>query len=206
MIISLCSFFLDFKSPYTVQLRPYIKKGSGLMSLKEKLYEEVKESTVFTLNFEHQRLKAQLDDCVSALKDSLTPTQRIMLDKSILLKIDEIMEFQQYLTFDASFSATNRAWRELILGDRYEIEDFETSDSRTVTEEDKKLCADRLVRMILDDLMRNNRKDLIDSFKTSDTVKLLYDFKTELWKERPNYILERYADEKEIYIDFLEEE
>ena len=176
------------------------------MSLKEKLYEEVKESTVFTLNFEHQRLKAQLDDCVSALKDSLTPTQRIMLDKSILLKIDEIMEFQQYLTFDASFSATNRAWRELILGDRYEIEDFETSDSRTVAEEDKKLCADRLVRMILDDLMRNNRKDLIDSFKTSDTVKLLYDFKTELWKERPNYILERYADEKEIYIDFLEEE
>lgn len=174
------------------------------MSLKDKLYEEVKENTIFVLNFEHQRLKAQLDDNVSALKDSLTPAQRVMLDKSILLKMDEIMEFQQYLTFDASFAAINRAWRELILGDRYEIEDFEASSSRTVTEEDKKLCADRLVRMILDDLMRNNRKDLTDSFKTSDTVKLLYDFKTELWKEGPDYILERYADEKEIYIDFLE--
>lgn len=95
------------------------------MSLKEKLYEEVKENTIFALNFEHQRLKAQLDDSVSALKESLTPAQRVILDKSVLEKIDEITEFQQYLTFDASFSAINRAWRELILGDRYELEDFE---------------------------------------------------------------------------------
>jgi len=125
MIISLCSFFLDFRLISAIQLRPYTKKGSGFMSLKEKLYEEVKESTVFTLNFEHQRLKAQLDDAVSALKESLTSAQRVMLDKSILQKIDEIAEFQHYLTFDASFSAINRAWRELVLGDRYELEDFE---------------------------------------------------------------------------------
>ena len=95
------------------------------MSLKDKLYEEVKENTIFALNFEHQRLRAQLDDSVSALKDSLTPAQRVMLDKSILEKIDEITEFQKYLTFDASFSAINKAWRELVLGDRYELEDFE---------------------------------------------------------------------------------
>ena len=95
------------------------------MSLKDKLYEEVKESTIFALNFEHQRLRAQLDDSVSALKDSLTSAQRVMLDKSILEKIDEITEFQKYLTFDASFSAINKAWRELVLGDRYELEDFE---------------------------------------------------------------------------------
>lgn len=95
------------------------------MSLKDKLYEEVKENTIFALNFEHQRLKAQLDDSVSALKESLTPAQRVMLDKSILQKIDEIAEFQQYLTFDTSFAVINKAWKELILGDRYEFEDFE---------------------------------------------------------------------------------
>lgn len=95
------------------------------MSLKDKIYEEVKENAIFALNFEHQRLRAQLDDSVSALKESLTPAQRIMLDKSVLEKIDEITEYQQYLTFDASFAAINKAWRELILGDRYELEDFE---------------------------------------------------------------------------------
>ena len=49
------------------------------MSLKDKLYEEVKENTIFALNFEHQRLRAQLDDSVSALKDSLTSAQRVSL-------------------------------------------------------------------------------------------------------------------------------
>ena len=125
MIISLCSFFLDFRLISAIQLRPYTKKGSGFMSLKDKLYEEVIENTIFALNYEHQRLRAQLDDSVSALKESLTPAQQVMLDKSILQKIDEIAEFQQYLTFDASFYAINRAWRELILGNRYELEDFE---------------------------------------------------------------------------------
>lgn len=176
------------------------------MSLKDKLYAEVKENTIFALNFEQQRLKAQLDDSVSALKDSLTSAQRVMLDKSILAKIDEIMDFQQYLTFDASFVAINRAWRELVLGDRYEIEDFDISSSRTVTEEDKRLCADRLMNMIITDFKRNLREDLIESFKNSETVSKLYDYQTRLWAEGPDYILGIFEDEKGIKIDFFEEE
>ena len=70
---------------------------------------------------EHQDYLAEnLDDTIGYQK-----YVAVMLDKSILEKIDEITEFQKYLTFDASFSAINKAWRELVLGDRYELEDFE---------------------------------------------------------------------------------
>ena len=95
------------------------------MSVKEMLWCEVKENSTPHLNFEYQRTKAQLDDAVTALMGSLTPAQRVMLDQTILQPIDSLMELQQMLTFDATFSVLNRAWREMLLGERYEPEDFE---------------------------------------------------------------------------------
>ena len=104
---------------------PIFKKGRDYMSVKEMLWCEVKENSTPHLNFEYQRTKAQLDDAVTTLMQSLTPAQRVMLDQSILQPIDSLMELQQMLTFDATFSVLNRAWREMLLGERYEPEDFE---------------------------------------------------------------------------------
>lgn len=95
------------------------------MSVKEMLWCEVKENSTPTLNFEYQRTKARLDDGVTALMEGLTPAQRVMLDQTILQPIDSLMELQQILTFDATFSVLNRAWREMLLGERFEPEDFE---------------------------------------------------------------------------------
>ena len=95
------------------------------MSLKEHLWCEVKESSQPHLNLEYQRTKAQLDDALTALMQSLTPAQRVMLDQTILQQIDSLIELQQILTFDATFSVLNRVWREMLLGERFETEDFE---------------------------------------------------------------------------------
>ena len=95
------------------------------MSVKEMLWCEVKEKSTPHLNFEYQRTKAQLDDAVTALFQSMTPAQKIMLDQTVLQQIDSLVELQQMLTFDATFSVLNRAWREMLLGERFEPEDFE---------------------------------------------------------------------------------
>lgn len=72
--------------------------------------------------------------------------------------------------------------------------------------EEKILCADRLVSMIEEDLRDYGYKDLIDIFEKSKTYALLYDFRTRLWAEGPDYILGKFAEEKDIKIDFLEED
>jgi len=95
------------------------------MSVKEMIWCEVKENSTPHLNFEYQRTKARLDDGVTALMEGLTPAQRVMLDQTILQPIDSLMQLQQMLTFDATFSVLNRSWRELLLGERFEPEDFE---------------------------------------------------------------------------------
>lgn len=95
------------------------------MSVKDLLWCEVKENSQPHLNLEYQRTKARLDDGVTALFQSMTPAQRVMMDQTILQQIDSLMGLQQMLTFDATFSILNRAWREMLLGDRYEPEDFE---------------------------------------------------------------------------------
>ena len=95
------------------------------MSVKEMLWCEVRENSTPTLNFEYQRTKARLDDGVTALMEGLTPAQRVMLDQTILQPIDSLLELQQMLIFDATFSVLNRSWRELLLGERFEPEDFE---------------------------------------------------------------------------------
>ena len=57
--------------------------------------------------------------------EGLTSAQRVMLDQTVLQQIDSLMVLQQMLTFDATFSVLNRAWREMLLGERYEPDDFE---------------------------------------------------------------------------------
>lgn len=95
------------------------------MSVKDMLWCEVKENSQPHLNLEYQRTKAKLDDAVTALFESMTPAQRVMMDQTILQPIDSLLELQQLLTFDSAFMVINRAWRELLLGERYEPEDFE---------------------------------------------------------------------------------
>lgn len=95
------------------------------MSVKEMLWCEVKESSQPHLNLEYQRTKARLDDGVTALMEGLTPAQRVMLDQTILQPIDSLLELQQVLTYDVAFMVICRAWREFILGERFELEDFE---------------------------------------------------------------------------------
>ena len=72
--------------------------------------------------------------------------------------------------------------------------------------EEKKLCADRLVEMIEDDLKDFGYGDLIEIFRTSETFEQLYNFKTRLWSRGPDYILGRFAEEKGVKIEFLEED
>ena len=95
------------------------------MSVKDLLWCEVKENSQPHLNLEYQRTKARLDDAVTALFQSMTPAQRVMMDQTILQPIDSLLELQQLLTFDSAFMVINRAWREMLLGERYEPEDFE---------------------------------------------------------------------------------
>ena len=95
------------------------------MSVKDAIWCEVKENSQPHLNLEYQRTKAKLDDGVTDLFQTMTPAQRVMLDQTVLQQIDSLMELQQMLTFDATFSVLNHAWREMLLGERFEPEDFE---------------------------------------------------------------------------------
>ena len=56
----------------------------------------------------------------------------------------------------------------------------------------KVFCANNLVGMIVSGLMEMNPKEsqpeIMSRFCKSETYKQLYDFKTELWKEGPDYL------------------
>ena len=95
------------------------------MKFKDHILNIVKEEHPIEKGVEYQRTKAQLQDSITAFMEGLTPAQRVMLDQTILQPIDSLLELQQMLTFDATFSVLNRSWRELLLGERFEPEDFE---------------------------------------------------------------------------------
>ena len=69
--------------------------------------------------------------------------------------------------------------------------------------EEKKLCADRLVEMIDEDLKDFGYEYLIESFRNSKTFEQLYNFKTMLWSRGPDYIIGIFAKEKDIKIIFF---
>ena len=67
---------------------------------------------------------------------------------------------------------------------------------------EKKLCADRLVSMISEDLRDAGYEDLIGMFKRSKTYALLYDFRTGLWEKGPDYIVCAFAKEKGLNLKY----
>lgn len=69
---------------------------------------------------------------------------------------------------------------------------------------EKKLCADKLVSMISEDLRDAGYEDLINTFKQSKTYSLLYDFRTGLWEKGPDYIVGEFAKEKVLKLTYLE--
>ena len=69
--------------------------------------------------------------------------------------------------------------------------------------EEKKLCADRLVEMIEEDLKDFGYGDLIESFRNSKTFEQLYNFKTMLCSRGPDYIVGLFAKERDVKIVFF---
>ena len=93
------------------------------MSFKDHILFIVKEEHKFENLVEYQRLNAQLTDCITSLKEGLTPAQRVMLDQSILKMLDEIMELQYEFVCYRTFEEVTKAWRALLLDENiaYEI-------------------------------------------------------------------------------------
>lgn len=78
-----------------------------------------------------------------------------------------------------------------------------------VTQDGKAYCAHNLVVMVIETLHSiypniSNEK-LLSEFSQSKTYSLLYDFKTRLWAEGPDYILGLYAEEKGVKLKYLDD-
>ena len=75
-----------------------------------------------------------------------------------------------------------------------------------VNQNAKEFCMHNLVSMITEIIVQNTNMSAIsflEEFSKSKTYAKLYDPKTRLWAEGPNYILELYAEEKGISFPFL---
>ena len=74
------------------------------MRFKDHILNIVKEEHKIDNLMEYKRLKAQLDDSITAFLQCLTPAERVMLDQTILQAYDSIMalqyEFVCYRTFE----------------------------------------------------------------------------------------------------------
>ena len=75
---------------------------------------------------EYKRLKAQLDDSITAFLQCLTPAERVMLDQTILQSFDKLMDLQYEFVCYATFDEVTKAWRTLVLDSDYtsSIEDL----------------------------------------------------------------------------------
>ena len=73
-----------------------------------------------------------------------------------------------------------------------------------VTDETKIYCANNLVTQVISNLHilqpTISKKVIADDFLKSDTCRLLYDLKTRLWAEGPDYIIGLYEEETGISI------
>lgn len=93
------------------------------MEFKNHILNIVKEEHKFENLMEYQRIKAQLDDSVTAFLQCLTPAERVMLDQTILQAFDKLMELQYEFVCFRTFEEVTKAWRALVLSEEvaYEI-------------------------------------------------------------------------------------
>ena len=89
------------------------------MRFKDHLLNIVKEEHKFENIMEYKRLKAQLDDSITAFMEGLSPAQRVMLDQTILQGFDKLMELQYEFVCYATFDEVTKAWRTLVLDSDY---------------------------------------------------------------------------------------
>ena len=89
------------------------------MRFKDHILNIVKEEHKIDNLMEYKRLKAQLDDSITAFLQGLSYEQRIMLDQTILQGFDKLMELQFDFVCYATFDEVTKAWRTLILDEDY---------------------------------------------------------------------------------------
>lgn len=89
------------------------------MRFKDHILTIVKEEHPIEKGVEYQRVKAQLDDSITAFLQGLTPAQRVMLDQTILQAFDNLMELQYEWVCYATFDEVTKAWRTLVLDSDY---------------------------------------------------------------------------------------
>ena len=92
------------------------------MEFKDHILNIVKEEHKFESLMEYQRLKAQLDDNITAFLKCLTPTERVMLDQTILQAYDNILALQYEFVCRRTFEEVTKAWRALLLDDNMVFE------------------------------------------------------------------------------------
>lgn len=93
------------------------------MRFKDHILNIVKEEHPLEKGMEYKRLSAMLQDSITAFKESLTPTQKAMFDKTILQGFDELMDLQYEFVCYGTFTEMTKAWRSLLLDENlaYEI-------------------------------------------------------------------------------------
>ena len=89
------------------------------MRFKDHIISIVKEEHKIEDIVEYKRLKAQLDDSITAFLQGLSYEQRIMLDQTILQGFDKLMELQFDFVCYATFDEVTKAWRTLVLDSDY---------------------------------------------------------------------------------------
>lgn len=96
------------------------------MRFKDHILNIVKEEHKIDNLMEYKRLKAQLDDSITAFLQCLTPAERVMLDQTILQSFDKLMDLQYEFVCYATFDEVTKAWRTLVLDSDYtsSIEDL----------------------------------------------------------------------------------
>ena len=89
------------------------------MRFKDHILTIVKEEHPIEKGVEYKRLKALLQDSITAFMEGLTPAQRVMLDQTILQGFDAILNLQYEWVCYKTFDEVTKAWRTLVLDSDY---------------------------------------------------------------------------------------
>ena len=89
------------------------------MRFKDHILNIIKEEHKIDDIVEYKRLKAQLDDSITAFLQGLSYEQRVMLDQTILQGFDAILELQYQWVCYKTFDEVTKAWRTLVLDSDY---------------------------------------------------------------------------------------
>ena len=89
------------------------------MRFKDHILNIIKEEHKIDNLMEYKRLKAQLDDSITAFLQGLSYEQRVMLDQTILQGFDKLMELQFEFVCYSTFEEVTKAWRTLVLDSDY---------------------------------------------------------------------------------------